>query len=267
MDKSALIAYNQRGLIPGPSENEAAFMARLKILESAPEEENPLPQEDWKEAHTITKQRFGFSADWVHACYSNKGLRFWEGAAVWIGDFPRIQLKTAFRKGHYLKIYKREELLAHEAVHAARMAFQEKRFEELLAYQTSLKPWRRFFGPFFRTPLETLLFLLILLISTFSGFLPPLLALLLLGMGRLIRTQFTFFRAQRKLKQLLKNPADALPLLLRLTDREIALFSRAPIEKTCDYILSQNSLRWQMLLAHYGLLVSTTDGVDGRKGS
>lgn len=251
MDKEQLIAYNQRGLIPGPFEDETSFIARIKTLEAAPQEENLLSQEDWKQAHAITKHLFGFSADWVQAYYCDKGLHFWEGAAVWIGDFPRIQLKAAFRKGGYLKLYQREELLAHEAVHAARMAFQEKRFEELLAYQTSSKRWRRFCGAFFRTPLETAIFLPTLLISLLLAYLPLILTLLFLGIGRLTLAQWTFSRAQRKLKQLLKNPNEALPLLLRLTDQEIAFFSHAPVQKIKYFTSSQTSIRWKMLLANY----------------
>ncbi len=238
-----LRALNQRGLIPGPGEKEEAYLERVRALQqlSPPAAQMPLPDEDWKEARARTRELFDFSVDWVPAFYSNADLPFWQGAAVWIsGYLPVIQLKKGFRTGSYLRWYAREEVLAHEAAHAARSAFHEPRFEEILAYATSKSSWRRWLGPLFRHSWESYLcvFLLLLSLSIQTALLfyesNPLLEFLLylpwlFMLGLLARLSYHHLLLQRCLRQiapLLKNPSQALAVIFRLTDEEIVDFGK-----------------------------------------
>lgn len=147
--------------------------------------------------------------------YSNKGLRFWEAACLWYdGEKAIIQLRASLKeKEHYLGIVSKKELIAHEKVHAKRMHFNEPIFEEILAYQTSRSKFRRFFGPFFRTPRESLLYVIALFLVPFIPYLIwPFLFITSFGFVRLIRAQRIFARA-KKLKPFAK--------LVEMTDQEI----------------------------------------------
>lgn len=246
---------NSEGFIPGPNEGEVEFFSRIKALQD-PHNEELIPLEDWKNAQKTTYKLFSFSAHWIKAFYSNQGLKPWEGAAIWMGNDVKVQLRYGFKKGKYLKIYSRDELLAHEAVHAARMAFQEPRFEEFFAYMTSSKKWRRIMGPLFQTPRETLIFIIILLLSMVSSlinlnfvFLPILMVFLLTI--RLIKVRKTFKQASRKLENFLKG--DPLPFLFRLTDKEIYFFAKESEERMKEYIRNQNCFRWETIKNYFNL--------------
>lgn len=247
-----LLKLGRRGLIPGPKEDEEQFLERIELtLKRSSEEE--IPEEDWEEALHITAQLYGVEPDWIPAFYSDKGLRPWEGAAIWMDKrSSKIQLRTAFRKGSFLKIYKRAEVLSHEAVHAARFAFNEPRFEEIFAYKTSSKTWRKILGPLFRTPLETGLFLLALIASAVLPFLffLPWLLLLIFGV-RLFLSHRTLSCAQQKCEKILLNPAQSLCVLLRLTDKEICFFSKASTQEINAYIFEQTTLRWHSIKSSF----------------
>ena len=171
LSDSELLSLHRRGLIPGPNEVEALFLERIDSIEAfsaAPpiDEKQALPMQDWKEANQLTDQLFDFKPDWMVAFYSDRHLPFWQGAATWIYEtpvrVPLLQLRKKFCKGSYLKMYTRSEVLAHEAAHAARMGFDEKKFEEILAYSTSKRSWRKWLGPLFRSSWESYVFVVLL---------------------------------------------------------------------------------------------------------
>ena len=193
MTDEELLAYAKRGLIPGPHEDEMAFLERASKAV-------PLNLPEWKEVSSFTENLYGFAVDWVPCTYSNHKLPFWEGAATWISEdkLPSIQLRRSFKKGKYFG-YQRTEVLSPEAIHAARCMFEEPHFEEILAFRTSSSPLRRFLGPLFRKPWESLLFIL---------FFPFGLFLLM----RLLRAQWIFSSRQGQIP---------LPILICLTDEEI----------------------------------------------
>lgn len=247
-----LLLLNKRGIIPGPQEMEEAFWKRADALV----EKNA---EAWQETHPKTSQLFDFSLDWVEVFYSKKSLPAWQGAITWIDEIPKIQLHPQLKKGSLLKIYSREEVLSHEAVHAARSQFSEPRFEEHFAYLTTKSPWRRFLGPFFRTSAESTLFLLLLLFCTLAplfGF-PQLFILSIgavaFGLIRLTLSQYIFKQCQKKLSALVKDPATALSVMLRLTDKEIDSFAKSSPDKISAYIAHEKKhcLRWKVLSAAY----------------
>jgi len=205
-----LLSLFRRGLIPGPSETEEAFLFRAS---SRP----PLP--DWNDVPPLPSA-WGFSIDWVPLSYSSKKLLPWEGAIFW--DTPLIQLhpvlqtKTLF--GNSLS-----EILHHESIHAAREAFHEPAFEEILAYSVSRSRWKRFFGPLFQRIWEFPLFAAAFF---FFSFLPlisfPILSFFIF---RLVYKQLLFYRLKKKLP---------LPVLLCLTDREIRTFARSNVSFAAD---------------------------------
>lgn len=188
-----LLALAKRGLIPGPAEPEDEFLKRAA-------KSKPLGQEAWDEASDITAALYGIQVDWVPCTYSNKKLPFWEGAATWVSEEgTSIQLRTNFKKGRYFG-YAQKEVLSHEAVHAARCKFVEPRFEEILAYRTSSNGFRRWFGPLFRRPWESITFLLFFPFGLYLLF-------------RLLRDQSLFARCLKSF---------SLPAILCMTDAEIA---------------------------------------------
>lgn len=193
-----LLDFYKRGLIPGPREDENVFLQRVsKALPLAPKLDVP---------------KFGITIDWMPILYSNKKLPFWEGAATWIdgNGLPSIQLREGFQKGSYLG-YQRDEVLAHEAVHAARSTFEEPKFEEALAYMTSKSRFRRWLGPLFRRSWESAL----LIVALFLGMLTQIwIPIVLIGyfLMRLIKTHWCLRRCLKKFPP---------SVVMLMTDKEI----------------------------------------------
>lgn len=243
--------FNLRGLIHAPDESDAAFFLRSKkasLSEQFPESK-------------LAKELFDIAPDWVWLVYSSKGLHFWEGGCTWIEkDHVTLQLNPAFKKKNTYFGYSKEEVIAHELVHVARAAFEEPIFEEILAYQTASSPFRRFFGPFLRTTKETLLFLgalgLYVFASLFSVFQTVALAgfasVVTGGSLRLLRAQWIFRRARKNLAGVV-GKANALPTLLRMTDREITRFSKMQGEDILLYAkkMSKIHIRWKQITSAY----------------
>jgi len=204
IEDSDLLKYFYRGLIPGPDESEEAFLQRIQMAQ-------PLSHSEWNDVVSP----FGLVIDWVPISYSNHKMAWWEGAATWISEdqLPSIQLRKNFQKGSFLG-YKRSEVLSHEAVHAARMRFEEPLFEEILAYATSPQAWKRFFGPLFSRTWEPL----ILMLGVMMGFFWPLIPILMIGLsvGWLSYRQWVFKRCCRRF---------SLQVVLCLTDVEMKKFA------------------------------------------
>ncbi len=241
MTNDELIAWNQRGFIPGPGETEASFRQRTQhSVHTLPREQLQWPQEQLQEL-------FDFKPMSLDVIYSNKGLSLWEGAACWIQDGKAtLQLREGFRKGSYWGIYQRSEVLVHEAVHAARVMFEEPENEEFFAYATSSKQWRRVLGPIVRRPWETWLFLGSMMAGMFWewGFLVGM-SVLVVGLWRLISQHVRRNRAARMLMKKLSHPRTVRAVLFRMTDAEIRTLSRG------REVQGDNSLRWQLLRAAY----------------
>lgn len=173
---------------------------------------------EWARLHLHTL--FDVDIDSVPIEYSAKGLRPWEGAVTWIENGQaRIQLHPRLKTGSlFFGLYSRDEILAHELVHALRAHLNAPRYEEYLAYWTSPHPWRRLLGPLFEKTWEAPL-----LIASFL--LPPVGALLLLGLVfRLIRRQRRLARAYRNLG----SGPKARKQLLFASDAEIDSISNSP---------------------------------------
>ncbi|NGX60219.1 MAG: hypothetical protein KR126chlam3_01388 [Chlamydiae bacterium] len=267
--------FNERGWIPGPGEEEKIFEKRIEALDhffSYPPEDidHFLTDQDWTPAQETLKHLYDFSPDWIVAHYSNQKLSFFQGAATWITEnndlrIPLIQLREKFESGKLFGLYQRKEVLAHEATHAARMQFDEPLFEEIFAYKTSPRFWRRFLGPLFQHTWEAYTFIFLLLFPIaieiallFDFELGPLIflrfaPLVFFGylLVRLIVLRATLGLALLRLRKFLKNPKKNWAVAFRLKDREIFQFALQTQEKLKQYLKEQNSLRWDLVKQIY----------------
>ncbi|MCB1180697.1 MAG: hypothetical protein KDK55_01565 [Chlamydiia bacterium] len=239
-----------QGLIIGPYESKQSFWKRVNS--SHPSRGFSAP---------LFTDLFGFHPNWVEIFYSRKGLTFFQGGCAWIeGNNVSLQLHPSFeKKGSLFGIYHKDEILAHELVHAVRLQFDEPLFEEVLAYQTSKSPFRRYFGPLLQSDWESFCFLSLIVSFAFLSFFSiPLAQGFALGgvMGysiflilRLAWKQKHFHQCIKNLTTLLDSRIKARRLALGLTDREILLFSRSSPQTSASIIEQKkiHSYRWQLL--------------------
>jgi hypothetical protein len=275
-----LLNYNSIGLIPGPNEDEQSFASRaqycLDLQKHAENHHAELLMDSWNRDNTIytngwdiSRKLYGIAPTWVPIAFSNKGLSLWHGGCAWIFTLsengPRaalLQLRRAFKTQEvYLKLYRRSEIIAHEAAHIGRMAFDEPHFEEMLAYQSSNNWWQRWIGPLFQSARELTLSILMLfailtvLLLTDAQYTAIILMLVWMGFGtgRLALRHYQLNLCYRHLLTLTKNAEQANALLYRLTDREIITFGKLSPQAIHAYALQQASLsvRWRLLFAAY----------------
>jgi len=283
-----LLHYNQQGLIPGPQETEQAFSKRasycLDLKNQIPEmlgheipfdpEISYLSEEILSGGCKKTRRLYDICPQWVPLFFSNYKLSFWHGGCAWIFQQRQntptsafFQLRQNFRSSkHYLGIYNRNELVSHELSHVGRMMFEEPKFEEILAYRSSRSSFRRFFGPIVQSSVESMIFMLTLLIVItldlfvlINGYeeffhLPMITRLIPLGLFgyafiRLCIRQYQFKKALINLKKIFLNTHAANAVLYRLTDHEVVLFSKMNAEDISKYISEQKNqtLRWKMI--------------------
>lgn len=244
----------RRGFLPGAGETKEAFYQRTASYLS-----NSL-REKMQGALLICQHLFDVEPDWVPLIETRKKLSFWQGAVLWVDEEERPLIQIAPRFS-----YNRDEMIAHELIHAVRLPLGQKRFEEIIAYQTSRNWWRRTFGPIIRTPYEVYIFLFSLPCSwiplfwqeaAYLRFFTVFLAFF--ALIRLTLAQRIFRRSREKLSLLLGSKQSSLSLAARLTDQEIALFAKWTPEQIRAYVLENEEieLRWKMLLICYPTLAS-----------
>lgn len=257
IDNTKLIEYNSYGFIPGPQEKISVFLKRAELFQVG------------QSCHAglfLIQSLFGVYPSWV-MIKSTDQLHFWEVAATYIKVDQEVFTPVICMKKKRIPFWcSQEEILAHELVHATRIAFTEFFFEEILAYQTSSNWFRRYFGPIFFRPIEVVVFLFLLaavwfyqighlflsdIVSNFSIWIPFILIGFLIV--RLIIAQSIFSLCLGKLRKLLKRPDEALKVALRLSDKEILYFAFKPVNKMRKYIVKaqEDSLRWHMLALVY----------------
>lgn len=237
MDDETLLNLNRQGFIPGPEEKEGAFLERVRKTKA----QIPAFRTDWDWARETVFELFDFFPDSLPIHISNQGLRIWEAAACWIEDgVPKVQLReTTIRK------ISKEELLAHEAIHAARAAFEESEFEEFFAFASAEKKWRRIFGPILRRPWEVWPFFIASLLSFTSLSVWPVVCLSIGALFRLYRSQAKLKAAAQFLSQRIGSERRIRAALFRLTDQEIGLLAKGVWPK------GDLSLRWRLLRLAY----------------
>jgi hypothetical protein len=270
-----LLHLNRRGIFPGPSEREEEFLTRAAAKKIASQESLRELSHQSKRQNLLqtlpklTQELFDAFPDWVNIHFSQKGLFPWEGAATWIEEnvegvkIASIQIKSSF----FTRLYLPEEILAHEMVHAMRLMFEERRFEEILAFRTSKNRFRRFFGPLFAHPGETKGFVLCVLgswllygaefifdLSLAANYLFWFPSFVLGGgLWRLFRSQKVFSLALDHLEKTIKESKLSLAVALRLSDREIEQFAQSSPEEILAFVSKEKekSLRWNQLFSAY----------------
>lgn len=252
-----LLEYNFYGFIPGPQEEISIFLKRAELSKY---------QKTFNQALTSIQSLFDVYPSWVRIEFTNQ-LCFWEAAATYIEENQGIFIPVVrIRKKGVPFWCTQEEILAHELVHATRIAFKGNLFEELLAYKTSRNWLRRYFGPIFFQPKEVLLFLFLLVgiwcyqlgylfffsdLPTLTLWIPCILTGLLII--RVVIVQTIFSLCIKKIRRLLKQPDKALGFALRLSDSEIIAFAFKSLDKMRKYIgkIQEKNLRWHMLVLVY----------------
>lgn len=250
MQERQLIFWNELGIFAGLNESEEDFLRRAQDLEK-------------KRKEGFSHPLFSLFPSWVSISWEAKGLMPWEAGATWIEESEKgekiasIQIHPRFKR-------KEKEIIAHELVHAVRMHWNQKWFEEILAFQTSSHFLRRYFGPLFSSPKETKLLLILFLLSWvgslidsffFSDMALKLLifpfAFLFFCLIRLVFLQNTFQKCLAQLMLLVNERKKALEMALHLTDKEIFFFATSSFDEMKDYIFSRNDLRWRQLILAY----------------
>lgn len=284
MDNTKLLELNELGLIAGSLETKDEFLDRAAYcLKLKANSQNIINDFDSESSHFFlddpckkTKLLFDIAPSWVPVFFSNRGLMPWHGGAAWIFQENEtspvsafFQLRHHFKsKKRYLGIYERQELMAHEIAHIGRMMFQEPRFEELIAYQTSQSSFRRYFGGIVRSSSESLIFISIILslflfdllfiLSGYEEMLTSILYLKLIPLAlvsfallRLWNTHRTFLQAKENLKKIARDQTFVDAIIYRLQDKEIELFSSATREEMLRYIDEKTCLRWRVIKTAY----------------
>jgi hypothetical protein len=182
----------------------------------------------------------------------------WQAGATWLDSHSvyTIQLR---RKNWLLRWIDENEILAHEAAHAARAAFNEEKNEELFAYLTSNTRWRRVLGPLFQTPKEPLIILSTMLVGIALQIIEIFLDanyrsnffFLITGIFmvywtlRLLKKRMTFKRAAIQALPYLQDPKKSGAFLFRLTDKEITSLAKT------GKLNFLPELRWKLLKLRY----------------
>jgi hypothetical protein len=292
MTDEDLNRLNRQGLIAGPGETEEEFKRRvdycLSLNETMAEnfsEEVPFAKQNsrlaapiLKESFELTKKLYDVKPDWIPCFFSNYHLAPWHGGCAWIfqksDDTPMgafLQLRKAlFRKSVYFGFYKRKELVAHELCHAARMMFEEPEFEEMLAYRTSSASFQKYLGSIARSSIEAMVFFLavflivlidiMVLVSGYEHLLEPLMWLKLIPLAmvayagmRLWKSGRTFRRCFKNLRKTLGASDPANAVIYRLTDEEVAKFSKMPADDILAFAKEERNkeVRWKQIYEYF----------------
>lgn len=253
-----LILFNKKGIFPFPAESEENFLQRAQTLiqQSSKSKLDTQVRED-------LKNLFDIDPDWIDFEYSNQGLHFWEAAYVEISPPHFImRLKKKFKNQEtFLGIYSRREILAHECVHLGRMNLKAAKYEEILAYKTSKRFFRKLLGALFGSPQEVMVLLVMSAASVFSDVMDlfkfsvickiTLLIFVSFLVSRLFYRKKIIKRVLKKLEGVGVEPNQSLAILYRLSDREIDLFFKSSNREIRQFIQEQIDLRWQMIKKAY----------------
>lgn len=151
MDEKEQTNLYYEGFLQGPKESEKDFRRRIALTKEVAQNPEKLGLKDVEVGKTIGE----FHLPWLLHKISNKGLPPWEGAAIWIIDYQGVKIPFLHLRKRFAQ---NEEVLKHELVHILRIAFDDPRFEEIIAFSTSKSRLRRWLGPLFRTPRESIFF-------------------------------------------------------------------------------------------------------------
>lgn len=283
-DIIALARLDEAGFICGKEENAQNFTERLgKLRQNIANMEKQLQEsgqfviEDLKleakekidpklfqESHSICQKNFRFAIDWVPGFFINPHLSFLFGGCAYFfypDFFALFIIRRSFRQKRRWLIYRRDELLAHELCHVARLGLESHEYEETFAYQTATSSFRRLLGGVFRQQRDSFLFLgtsFLLLIGQLlrTFWLPalpawPFWALFILFLAHLGRQHQ---QSCRRLAQALANiqPTfgdNSQAVLFRCTDQEIHDLAKLSSDSVLTWLdrQCQHLLRWRII--------------------
>mgnify|MGYP006278116505 CR=1 FL=1 len=285
-DGNALADLDARGLLVAPGEDGPTFAARLRTLrQNLAELERALgtgegvdvggvqldaasriPREFFDEAAGRTDSLFGIRVDWVPGFFVNPRFSWLFGGCAFY-EYPNFLalfiIRRSFRNRRKWWIYHREELLAHELCHVARVALHSRVFEEHFAYRTSRSRFRRLVGPVVRRPAESFALLgccfLLLAAQIAQVEMVPALPvtpfwLLVAGVmaflgARLRRERVVLERAKANLAPLF--PGQAERVVFRLSDAEIGTLAACRGKADVEAALPDD-LRMRVLRIRFG---------------
>jgi hypothetical protein len=181
-DLETIVLLDKNGFLPGSNESFEDYKIRLLSLEeeitSIKNElinddlceimqemnlkiKNLIDPNNFHETEKIT-ERYSFSIRWAIGFYTTKTIGLLAGGATIIFDngLPLFLLKSSFKNKKKWFLYTRQELLAHELCHIARASLSDKHYEEFFAYRLSPSKFRRYFGSFFHSPIDSLIMLI-----------------------------------------------------------------------------------------------------------
>jgi hypothetical protein len=243
--------------------------------------EDAIPEEILDEASEKTEALYAFSIKWAPGffLYQNVGL-LWGGCAVALPDehINLFLLRTNFAKKKRWFIYRRDELLAHELCHVARMPMMDRTFEEHFAYQTSPSAFRKYTGNCFRSKWDSILFLLPVLVLLVASFSITFLALkapiwpfwLLAGAYPaflLIRNHLArkiYFKAEKKLRE--SDVSCPKCVLFRSSMDEIIEIAQTQDNNKLSELIKEkakNELRWKVIANRFFDKSETENEING----
>lgn len=169
-----------QGFIPSEDEGEEAFLKRIaysldikKHLTVHFGNESPEFLTDQQKLLKEAKNFYGIDPSWIPIFFSNDKLLPWQGAAAWIfelEDQSPLSAMIQIRKNSWSCLGSKEEIITHEASHIGRMKYEEKKYEEFLAYASSSSSLRRYLGPLFRSSFESIFFMSLLILVVMFDF-------------------------------------------------------------------------------------------------
>ena len=284
-----LAAYDANGFLLGADESAEDFVKRLRLFQANRQKLEEALQKDGKyDAEGIiitpndripntlfakiaehTKRLYRFQIDWVPGFFIDPSFSLLFGGCAFCSYpdfFTMFIIRRTFKTQEKWLIYNRDELLAHELCHVARIALLSEEFEETFAYQTSSSSFRKLIGGIFRKQTDSFMFLGVTFILLFAQILRtqwihtmpiwPFWSLVgLVFAWLLIRHAFHCRRlgiAQRHIAELFGTD-NALPVMFRCTDEELHRFASTPPQPLKTWILEQSSLRWQIIRKRFPL--------------
>jgi hypothetical protein len=252
LDFKQICQWNREGWLWAPQETLEMFMLRKESFLSV----------EFPKRKELSSLLFDVQASEFCFLEENDSLLPWQGAVLWEYEtqgikYPVIQLRKHVPK-LWKRLYTKKEMIEHELVHAVRFAYKEPFFEELLAYQTSSKKWRRFLGPLFIYPWEaTLLFF-----ASFGSLFFSLIQDSFLGLGVLIAISAIFFLRLLVLQALFtlcKNNLEkagcaaeySLAAMIRLSDKEILGIALRSCRNNCIYFEKERNRHTRISILVY----------------
>jgi hypothetical protein len=290
-DIDTFIILDKHGVLYGSHETFEQFKDRIINLYSDLEnlyttvnsEEffNILPKIQLSSANSIDSsnfivpgqitEKYSFSINWAPGFFAHKSIGLLAGGFTIISatGLPIFILRSNFKGKKKWLLYSLNELLSHELCHVARSSLSDSHYEEFFAYKLSPSRFRRYFGSFFHSPIDSIimlfpffLLLIITLINTFYytgvsefyfwilSFMYPVFLCI-----RNFYYRSIFNKAYKAITKLVdKKYVESI--LFRCTAREIKTISRYQKLDTEDLFrhlkeYAHKSIRWKIILKRF----------------